>query len=132
MGLVPRQRSVDATFKAIDRIVGIARRAAGVYGRVHHRGSTPEQMAVRIRAVTLGDTGAVEAVFWARPTPTSWWPAPRPLCPQSPLAAQQATAQAMAEEVRQMLEEMRARYGSAHTGDFMGFSAMRDEELRAF
>ena len=50
------------------------------------------------------------------------------------LAAQQASLrrQAVAEEVRQALEEMRARYGSAHTGDFMGFSAMRDEELRAF
>jgi hypothetical protein len=35
----------------------------------------------------------------------------------------------MTEEVRQALEEMRARYGTAHTGDFMGWSAMRDEDL---
>ena len=35
----------------------------------------------------------------------------------------------MAEEVQRALEEMHARYGTAHTGDFMGWSALRDEDL---
>jgi hypothetical protein len=47
------------------------------------------------------------------------------------LAAQRASRrrQAIAEEVQRALEEMHARYGTAHTGDFMGWSALRDEEL---
>ncbi len=47
------------------------------------------------------------------------------------LAAQQAgrRRQIITEEVRQELEDMRARYGATHTGDFMGWSVLRDEEL---
>ena len=47
------------------------------------------------------------------------------------LDAQRASErrQAVAREVRKAVEEMHARYGTAHTGDFMGWSAMRDEDL---
>ena len=37
--------------------------------------------------------------------------------------------QAINEEVRQAVEEMRARYGTAHIGDFMGWSVLREEKL---
>ena len=47
------------------------------------------------------------------------------------LAAQQASRRqrAITEEVRQTLEEMRARYGTTHTSDFKGWRTLRDEDL---
>jgi hypothetical protein len=47
------------------------------------------------------------------------------------LAAQRASRRrsTMNEDVRRELEEMHVRYGTAHTGDFEGWSAMRDEDL---
>jgi 2-isopropylmalate synthase len=47
------------------------------------------------------------------------------------LAARRASHRraAIAEEVQKAVEEMHARYGTAHTGDFMGWSALRDEDL---
>jgi 2-isopropylmalate synthase len=47
------------------------------------------------------------------------------------LAAQLAGRRrhAVTEDVRRELEAMRVRYGTAHRGDFEGWSAMRDEEL---
>ena len=41
----------------------------------------------------------------------------------------QKRRQSITEEVRRELVEMHARYGTAHTGEFMGGSALRDEEL---
>jgi 2-isopropylmalate synthase len=47
------------------------------------------------------------------------------------LAAQRASRRrhADSEDVRRELEEMHARYGTAHIGDFEGWSTLRDEDL---
>jgi 2-isopropylmalate synthase len=47
------------------------------------------------------------------------------------LAAQEASRgrRAVTREVRQTLEEMSARYGTAHTSDFMGWRVLRGEDL---
>jgi hypothetical protein len=48
------------------------------------------------------------------------------------LAAHQAKGnrQAVAQEVKDSLKAMHAQYGTAHEGDFMGWGAMREEELK--
>lgn len=131
---------VDATFKAIDSIVKVPVELLEYSVEAITEGiDALGKVAVRIQGeVTLGDTGAVEKrVFVGRGADTDILVASAKaylFALNRLLAAQQAglRRQSVAEEVRRALEEMRARYGSAHTGDFMGFSAMRDEELRAF
>jgi hypothetical protein len=93
-------------------------------------------VAVRIQGdVPLGDTGQIETrVFLGRGADTDILVASAKAYVFSLnrlLAAQQAGSrrQAVTEEVRKALEEMHARYGTAHVGDFWGWSAMRDEDL---
>jgi hypothetical protein len=47
------------------------------------------------------------------------------------LAARRASQrrEAITQEVQKAVEEMHARYGTAHTGDLMGWSALRGEDL---
>jgi 2-isopropylmalate synthase len=131
---------VDATFKAIDSIVQVPVDLLEFSVQAMTEGvDALGKVAVRIEGdVILGDSGNVEKrVFLGRGADTDILVASAKayvFALNRLLAAQRASRrrQSVTDEVRQALEEMRARYGSAHTGDFMGFSAMRDEDLQAF
>jgi 2-isopropylmalate synthase len=93
-------------------------------------------VAVRIQGeVPVGDSGQVEKrVFLGRGADTDILVASAKaylFALNRLLAAQRASQrrQAMQEEVQKALEEMHARFGTAHTGDFMGWRVLRDEDL---
>jgi 2-isopropylmalate synthase len=128
---------VDAAFKAIDHIVDVPNElleftVQAMTGGVDAVG----KVSVRIRGeVPVGDAGEAEKrVFLGRGADTDILVASAKaylFALNRLLAAGRASErrEAMTAEVREALEEMHARYGTAHTGDFMGWSAMRDEEL---
>ncbi len=128
---------VDAVFQAVDAIVQVPNElleftVQAMTGGVDAVG----KVSVRVQGqVPLGDTGQTETrVFLGRGADTDILVASAKaylFALNRLLAAQRASQrrQAMTEEVRKELEEMHARYGTAHTGDFMGWRAMRDEEL---
>jgi 2-isopropylmalate synthase len=128
---------VDATFQAIDRIVQVPNELLEFSVQAMTEGvDAVGKVAVRIQGdVPLGDTGQVETrVFLGRGADTDILVASAKayvFALNRLLAAQRASRrrEAMTEEVRKALEEMHARYGTAHTGDFWGWSAMRDEDL---
>ena len=128
---------VDAAFKAIDRIVDLPNKLLEFTVQAMTGGlDAVGKVSVRIEGeVPLDDEGRVERrVFLGRGADTDILVASAKaylFALNRLLAAGQASMRhkAMTEEVRQALEEMHARYGTAHTGDFMGWSAMRDEEL---
>jgi 2-isopropylmalate synthase len=128
---------VDAAFRAIDSIVQVPNELLEFSVQAMTEGvDALGKVAVRIQGeVELGDTGQVEQrVFLGRGADTDILVASAKaytFALNRLLAAQKASQrrEAMTEEVRKALEEMRATYGTAHTGDFMGWSAMRDEEL---
>jgi 2-isopropylmalate synthase len=128
---------VDAVFQAVDSIVGMPSElleftVQAMTGGVDAVG----KVSVRVQGeVPLGDTDQVEKrEFLGRGADTDIIVASAKaylFALNRLLAARRASKRrlAMAEEVRKALEEMRARYGTAHTGDFMGWSALRDEDL---
>lgn len=128
---------VDAAFNAIDEIVQVPSEllefsVQAMTGGVDAVG----KVLVRIQGeVPLGDTGRTEArVFLGRGADTDILVASAKaylFALNRLLAAQRASQrrQSMTQEVRKMVEEMHARYGTAHTGDFMGWSALRSEDL---
>jgi len=128
---------VDATFKAIDSIVHMPNELLEFSIQAMTEGvDALGKVTVRIQGeVPVGDTGQVEkAVFLGRGADTDIIVASAKaylFALNRLLAAQQARRRRhdITEEVRQTLAEMRARYGTAHTGDFMGWSALRDEDL---
>jgi len=128
---------VDAAFKAIDRIVNVPNELLEFSVQAMTEGvDAVGKVTVRIQGeVPIGDTGQVEKrVFLGRGADTDIIVASAKaylFALNRLLAARQAIRQrqAITEEVRQALEEMRARYGTAHTGDFMGWSVLRDEKL---
>jgi 2-isopropylmalate synthase len=128
---------VDAAFRAIDTIVAVPNELLEFNVQAMTEGvDALGKVAVRIQGgVPLGQTGQVEKrVFLGRGADTDILVASAKayvFALNRLLAAQRAgqRREAMTEEVRKALEEMQARYGTAHTGDFMGWSAMRDEEL---
>jgi len=128
---------VDAAYKAIDEIVGLPNELIEFAVQAMTEGvDALGKVTVRIQGeVPVGDTGEVEKrVFLGRGADTDIIVASGKaylFALNRLLAAQQAgrRLQAVAEEVRQALEEMRARYGTAHTGDFMGWRALREEDL---
>jgi 2-isopropylmalate synthase len=128
---------VDATFKAIDSIVQVPNELLEFSVQAMTEGvDAVGKVAVRIQGdVPLGDTGQIETrVFLGRGADTDILVASAKayvFALNRLLAAQQAGSrrQAATEEVRKALEEMHARYGTAHVGDFWGWSAMRDEDL---
>jgi 2-isopropylmalate synthase len=128
---------VDATFKAIDSLVQVPNELLEFSVQAMTEGvDAVGRVAVRIQGdVPLGDTGQVESrVFLGRGADTDVLVASAKaylFALNRLLAAQRASRrrQAITEEVRKALEEMHARYGTAHVGDFMGWSAMRDEDL---
>jgi 2-isopropylmalate synthase len=128
---------VDAAFKAIDSVVDVPNELLEFSVQAMTEGvDALGKVSVRIRGdVPLGDTGQTEKrVFLGRGADTDILVASAKaylFALNRLLAARRASQrrQAMAEEVQKALEEMHARYGTAHTGDFMGWSAMRDEDL---
>jgi hypothetical protein len=94
------------------------------------------KVTVRIQGeVTLGDTGRVEPRrFLGRGADTDIIVASAKaylFALNRFLAARKASQrrQAVTREVRQALDEMSARYGTAHTVDFWGWSTIRSEDL---
>jgi 2-isopropylmalate synthase len=128
---------VDAAFKAIDSIVSVPNELLEFSVQAMTEGvDALGKVAVRIQGeVALGDTGRTEnREFLGRGADTDIIVASTKaylFALNRLLAAQKASRrrESITDEIRQTLEEMSARYGSAHTGDFMGWSALRDEEL---
>jgi 2-isopropylmalate synthase len=128
---------VDAAFKAIDSVVDVPNELLEFSVQAMTEGvDALGKVSVRIRGdVPLGDTGETEKrIFLGRGADTDILVASAKaylFALNRLLAARRASQRrlAMAEEVQKALEEMHARYGTAHTGDFMGWSAMRGEDL---
>jgi 2-isopropylmalate synthase len=128
---------VDAAFNAIDKIVNVPNELLEFSVQAMTEGvDAVGKVLVRIQGeVLLGDTGRAETrVFLGRGADTDILVASAKaylFALNRLFAAQRASQrrQAMTQEVRKMLEEMHARYGTAHTGDFMGWSALRSEDL---
>ncbi len=128
---------VDAVFKAIDSIVGVPNTLLEYTVQAITEGvDAVGKVMVRIQGeVPTLDTGQVEKrVFLGRGADTDIVVASAKaylFALNRLLAAQQASRRrhALTDDVRRELEAMRARYGTAHRGDFEGWSALRDEEL---
>lgn len=128
---------VDASFKAISSTVGLPSRLLEYSVQAMTEGGDAlAKVTVRIEGeVVLGDTGRSDKrVFLGRGADTDLIVASAKaylFALNRYFAARQASQrrQAVTREVRQVLEEMSARYGTAHTGDMMGWSAMRGEDL---
>jgi 2-isopropylmalate synthase len=128
---------VDATYKAIDSLVQVSNQLLEYSVEALTEGvDALAKVTVRIQGeVPLGDTGQVtKRVFLGRGADTDTIVASAKaylFALNRLVAAQQAgrRQQAMAEEVRREVDEMRARYGMAPSGDVMGWSILRDEDL---
>jgi len=128
---------IDAAFKAIDTIVGVPNQLLEFAVQSTTGGEEAiGKVTVRIEGEVPGTDGgeAEKRNFVGHGTDTDIIVASARayvFALNRLLAARQATRRrkGVTEEIRQELEAMRARYGTAHTGDFMGYSAMRDEDL---
>ncbi|HSR29472.1 MAG TPA: 2-isopropylmalate synthase [Anaerolineae bacterium] len=128
---------VDAAFRAVDSIVNVQNDLLEFSVQAMTEGvDALGKVAVRIQGdVPLGTAGDVEQrVFLGRGADTDIIVASVKaylFALNRLLAARLASRrrQAITEQVQRTLEEMHARYGTAHTGDFMGWSALRDEDL---
>jgi 2-isopropylmalate synthase len=128
---------VDAAFKAVDILVKVPNELLEFSVQAMTEGvDALGKVAVRIRGeVPQGAAGRAEhRVFLGRGADTDIIVASAKaylFALNRLLAAQRASRQrqAITEEVQRTVEEMHARYGTAHTGDFMGWSALRDEDL---
>jgi len=128
---------VDAVFKAIDSVVGVPNTLLEYAVQAMTEGvNALGKVTVRIQGeAPLGDTGQMEQrVFLGRGADTDIIVASAKaylFALNRLLAARRAVRRrhAITEDVRRELEEMRARYGSAHIGDFEGWSILRDEDL---
>jgi 2-isopropylmalate synthase len=128
---------VDAAFKAVDSIVKAPNELLEFSVQAMTEGvDAVGKVSVRIQGeVPVGETGQVERrAFLGRGADTDIIVASAKaylFALNRLLAAQRASQRrlAMTEEVRKALADMHARYGTAHTGDFMGWSALRDEDL---
>jgi len=124
-------------FKAIDSIVGVPNTLLEYAVQAMTEGvDAVGKVTVRIQGeVPLGDTGQVEQhTFLGRGADTDILVASAKaylFALNRLLAAQRASKRrgGMSEEASRELEEMRARYGTAHVGDPEGWSVMRDEDL---
>ncbi len=128
---------VDAAFKAVDSIVQVPNQLLEFSIQAMTEGvDALGKVAVRIQGdVPFGDTGRIEQrIFLGRGADTDIIVASVKaylFALNRLLAARQASRrrQAITQEVQQALEEMHARYGTAHTGDYWGWSSLRDEDL---
>ena len=128
---------VDATFRAIDLLVGVPNELLEYTVQAMTEGvDALAKVAVRIQGEIPGaDSHRVEKrVFLGRGADTDILVASAKsylFALNRLLAARRATGrrQVITDEVRQALEEMDAQYGTAHSGDLMGWSALRGEDL---
>jgi 2-isopropylmalate synthase len=128
---------IDAAYKAIDSLVQVPNQLLEYSVEALTEGvDALAKVTVRIQGeVPLGDTGEVaKRVFLGRgaDTDTIVASAKAYLFALNRLVAAQHAGrrqQAMADEVRREVDEMRARYGMAPIGDIMGSSILRDEDL---
>lgn len=128
---------VDAAFRAVDSLVDVPVELLEFSVQAMTEGlDALGKVAVRIEGeVRQSDTGLPERrVFVGRGADTDILVASTKayvFALNRLLAARRVSGrrQAMTEEVRNLLEEMQARYGTAHIGDFMGWRALHDEEL---
>jgi 2-isopropylmalate synthase len=128
---------VDAAFNAVDSIVNEPNELLEFSVQAMTEGvDALGKVAVRIQGhVSSRATGQeVERVFLGRGADTDIIVASVKaylFALNRLLAARRASYRraAIAKEVQKAVEEMHARYGTAHTGDFMGWSALRDEDL---
>ena len=128
---------VDAAFKAVDGIVDVPNELLEYSVQSMTEGvDALANVTLRIQGeVPIGESGQVEKrVFLGRGADTDIIVASAKaylFAINRHLAAQRAGQQrhAVSEEVRQEVEQMRARYGTAHTKDFMGWSILREEKL---
>lgn len=128
---------VDAAFKAIDLLVGVPNDLLEYSVQSMTEGvDALANVAVRIRGeIPAADSrGAAHRVFLGRGADTDILVASAKsylFALNRLLAARRATSrrQIITNEVRKTLEEMDAQYGTAHSGDLMGWSALRGEDL---
>jgi 2-isopropylmalate synthase len=128
---------VGATFNAIDLIVGVPNELLEYSVQAMTGGVTAlGKVAVRIQGeVPTADPRQTEKrVFLGRGADTDILVASAKaylFALNRLLAARRASVrrQVITDEVRRALEEMDAKYGTAHTGDLMGWSALRGEDL---
>jgi len=128
---------VDAAFKAVDAILGLPNELLEFSVQAMTEGvDALGKVAVRIQGeVPSSAQGQTEQrIFLGRGADTDIIVASVKaylFALNRLLAARQASRRraAIAREVQEALAEMHARYGTAHTGDFMGWSTMRDEGL---
>jgi len=128
---------VDAAFKAVDSIVGLPNELLEFSVQAMTEGvDALGKVAVRIQGEvpSSAERQMEQRVFLGRGADTDIIVASVKayvFAVNRLLAARQASSRraAIAREVQEALAEMHARYGTAHTRDFMGWSTMRDEEL---
>ncbi len=128
---------VDATFRAIDLLAGVPNDLLEYSVQSMTEGvDALANVAVRIQGeIPAADSRRAEKrVFLGRGVDTDILVASAKaylFALNRLLAARRATSrrQVITDEVRQALEEMDARYGTAHSGDLMGWSALRGEDL---
>jgi len=129
---------VDAVFKAMDGIVGLPNTLLEYTVQAMTEGvDALAKVTVRVEGeVPLGEAGQMEKrVFLGRGADTDVIIASAKaylFALNRLLASRRAGRRrsAMSDDVRRELEEMRARYGAMAPADFMGWSVMRDEDLR--
>lgn len=128
---------MDATFKAIDSIIDMPNELLEYSVEALTEGvDALAKVTIRIEGeLSLGDKGEVEKrVFLGRGADTDTIVASAKayvFALNRLLAAGQASQrrQAITEEVRQEVDEIRARYGMAPASDVMGWSILRNEDL---
>jgi len=128
---------VDAAYRAVDSLLDVPAELLEYSVEAMTEGvDALAKVTVRIRGeVPLGEAGQVERrIFLGRGADTDVIVASVKaylFALNRQLAAQRAGRQQkeITEEVRRVVEEMHARYGTAHTKDFMGWSVLRDEKL---
>jgi 2-isopropylmalate synthase len=128
---------VDAVFKAIDQVVKVPNELLEYSVQAMTEGvDALGKVTVRIQSeVRIGTSQEVEKrVFLGRGADTDILVASAKaylFALNRHLAAQEASRRrrAVTSELQAVLEEMSARYGTAHTGDFMGWRVLRDEDL---
>jgi 2-isopropylmalate synthase len=126
---------VDAAYNAVDKIAKVPNELVEFSIQAITEGmDAMAKVTVRIRDVSPDDNGGRRRVFMGRGSDTDTVVAATRaylFAVNRLLAAQHGRSQkqVVTEEVRKSLEQMQAQYGSAHSTDFMGWGALRDERL---
>jgi 2-isopropylmalate synthase len=128
---------VDAAYEAIDKIVQVPNELVEFVIQAITEGmDAMARVTVRIRDITPNGNSSRPRIFMGRGADTDTIVAASRaylFALNRLLAARQAMGQRqnVTAEVQKSLEEMHARYGSAHQTDFMGWGVLRDEGLKS-